>query len=763
MRENLPVLLLRKIVLLPYQEVRLELNSDMSKRLIDLAIESYSNKILVICPTNGLEKNPTENDLPKLGVITKIKSRIELPNGNYRINLSGLNRVQIYDYQNDSEEDNILISTVKRIYIDNSNESEEAALLRTLKAQVKRFISVNPEADNSVINAIETINDLDMLTDIVANFLPLDRKKKQDYMNEFDYVVRAENLVKEINLEIEVLNLEDKIEEEIRDSFDKEQREYIVKQKINKLYEELGVSADKQTEVSDYSEKIQNLDIPEKTYKKLLNEVRKYSYTSEANPDSSVIRNYLDTILDLPWNIYSNDEEDLHKIKKELDKSHYGLEEIKERILEFIAIKKKTTSLNAPILCLVGPPGTGKTTLGISISKALNREFYKISVGGLNDPAELIGHKRTYLGSSPGKIIQGLKKCGTSNPVFLIDEVDKIVSDYKGDPAAVLLEILDPSQNDTFVDNYVEEPFDLSKILFILTANDITSIPAALKDRLEIIQISSYTESEKMDIAKKYLIPAISHEYNIQKLTFKDDALDLIINNYTKESGVRELERVIQKIFRNIIINNSRTKTITVEKTKDILGPYKYFEPINSHISPGTVSTLGVNHTSGVVVNVESIMIPGNGNIYVSGNVDESIKESVEIAFTYIKAHTKKLEVSDMLINNNDFYVNALKYNVKKEGSSGGVAFVTSLISLLLNKEIDSKYGFTGEISLHGNIYKVGGIKEKLIGASNAGYKKVYIPIDNSIDLETIPEEIKEKITIKCVSNYQEIYDDLFK
>ena len=763
MRENLPVLLLRKIVLLPYQEVRLELNNEMSKRLIDLAVESYSSKILVICPPNGLEKSPTEKDLPKLGVLTKIKSRIELPNGNYRINLSGLNRVLIYNYQNDPLEESILISNVKRIYIDNANESEEAALLRTLKSQVKRFISVNPESDNSIISAIDTITDLDMLTDIVANFLPLDRKKKSDYMNEFDYIVRAENLVKEINLEIEVLNLEDKIEEEIRDSFDKEQREYIVKQKINKLYEELGVSADKQTEVTDYSERIQSLDIPEKTYKKLTNEIRKYSYTSEANPDSSVIRNYLDTVLDLPWNTYSQDEEDLTKIKKELDKSHYGLEEIKQRILEFIAIKKKTTSLNAPILCLVGPPGTGKTTLGISISNALNREFYKISVGGLNDPSELTGHKRTYLGSSPGKIIQGLKKCGTSNPVFLIDEVDKIVSDYKGDPAAVLLEILDPSQNNTFVDNYIEEPFDLSKILFILTANDISSIPAALKDRLEIIQISSYTAKEKVYIAKKYLIPAITQEYNVKKLTFKDDALDLIINNYTKESGVRELERVIQKIFRNIIINNSSTKTITIEKVRSILGPYKYFEKDNKDVSVGTVSTLGVNPSGGVIVNIESIMIPGEGHINVTGNVEESIKESVEIAYTYIKAHTKKLGISDMLIHNNDFYINALKYNVKKEGSSGGVAFVTSLISLLLDKEVNPKVGFTGEISLHGNIYKVGGIKEKLIGASNAGYERVYIPKDNSIDLESIPNDILEKLDIRCVSKYQEIYDDLFK
>ena len=763
MRENLPVLLLRKIVLLPYQEVRLELNNDLSKKLIDIAIEQHSSKVLIICPNNNLEQSPTEKDLPNIGVIAKVESRIELPNGNYRINLSGLNRVVIYNYYNDSKDTSVLIATVKRIYIDNSNESEEAALLRTLKTLTQKYISLNPESDNSVISAIDTINDLDMLTDIIANFLPLDIKKKNSYMNEFDYVVRAENLVKEINVEIEVLNLEGKIEEEIRDSFDKEQRDYIVKQKINKLYEELGQSIDHQKEVEDYTGRIESLELPEKTKKKLLNELRKYSYTSETNPDSSVIRNYLDTILDLPWKTYSNDETDLKRIKKSLDKSHYGLEEIKKRVLEFIAIKKKSSTANAPILCLVGPPGTGKTTLGKSISEALNREFYKISVGGLNDPQELTGHKRTYLGSSPGKIIQGLKKCGTSNPVFLIDEVDKIMNDYKGDPSAVLLEILDPTQNNTFVDNYIEEPFDLSKVLFILTANDLNSIPEPLKDRLEIIEISSYTEYEKIDIAKKYLIPSILNQYNMNKITIKDEVLDIIIKEYTKESGVRDLERTIKKIFRNLVMNDTDLKNITENKVRSILGNSKYPVTNNHKNNIGAVSTLGVSPSGGVIVQIESILVPGKGNINITGNIEDSIKESVTIALSYIKSKQKIFKYNTKLLDENDIHINALKYSIKKQGSSGGVAFTTSILSLLLNKEIDPYISFTGEISLYGEIYKVGGIKEKIIGAYNAGYKKVYIPLDNISDLESVPEVVKEKVEIKCVANYQEIFDELFK
>lgn len=763
MKENLPVLLLKKLVLLPYQEVRLELNVDLSKKVIDLSEAYYNNKILVICPMDTLETSPSAKDLPVIGVLAKIKSKIELPSGNYRVVLSGLNRVNVVEYRNHIEYSDILECTVKRLYIDTSKENEETAILRTLKSIIAKYMKINPAASNSVTNTISNMSDLDMLTDIVTNYMPFDVKKKVTYMNEFDYLVRANNLIKDINVELEVLDIESKIDDEIRESFEKEQRDFILKQKINKLNEELGINVDKGTEVSLYQTRIEELNVNEKTRSKLLDEVKKYSYTSETNPDSSVIRNYLDTVIGLPWNNYSKDETDLKKIKRTLDKSHLGLDEAKQRVLEFIAIKKNSNNINAPIICLVGPPGTGKTTLGISISKALNREFYKISVGGLNDSTELTGHKRTYLGSSPGKIMQGIKKCGTANPLILIDEVDKIVRDFKGDPSAVLLDILDPSQNNAFIDNYIEEPFDLSKVLFILTANDVRDIPAALKDRLEIIEINSYTEFEKVDIAKKYIIPEIVKEYNIPKIKINDDLILMIINSYTKESGVRELRRVFEKIFRNVIINEIKSKSLNETQVLDILGPLKYDINYKKPNHVGTVNTLGVTPYGGVIISMESILIPGNGNIILTGNVEKSLEESANIALNFVLSKVKEYGIESKKITSNNIHLNALNYSIKKDGTSGGVAITSSILSLLLNKEIPETTCFTGEITLHGDISKVGGIKEKLIGAFNGGFKDVYIPLENKSDLDTIPENIKQSMNINLISSYDELYDILFK
>ncbi len=763
MKENLPVLLLKNLVLLPCQEVRLELNNELSKKIIGLAEKFYNNKLLVICPMDTLETNPSAADLPEIGVIAKIKSKIELPNGNFRIVLLGLNRVKVYNYQNFENNPEILESTVKRIYVDDADEAADTAVFRTLKNLIDKYIKKNPAVSNSVSNAIASITDLDMLTDIITNFLPFDVKKKVRYMNEFDYLVRANNLIKELNVEIEVIDLEAKIEDEIRDSFEKDQRDFILKQKISKLNEELGVNVDKQTEINLYNEKIDSLDCPERTKRRLLDEVRKYSYTSDTNPDLSVIRNYLDTILNLPWNTYSKDETDLKKIKRALDKSHFGLDEVKTRILEFMAIKKSNPEINAPIICLVGPPGTGKTTLGYSISKALNREFEKISVGGLNDATELTGHKRTYLGSSPGKIIQAIKKCGTANPLILIDEVDKMVRDFKGDPSAVLLDILDPSQNNRFVDNYVEEPFDLSKVLFVLTANDLKNIPTPLRDRLEIIEISSYTEYEKLDIAKKYLIPNIICEYNCKKIKITDEALMKIINDYTKESGVRGLDRALKKIFRNLIINDFKAKSLSVGHITDILGLEKYNlrHDHTNHI--GTVNTLGVTPYGGIIINIESLLIPGSGKLILTGNIERTIEESIQVAISYVKSNAKTFGIDLKKMEKSDIHFNALNYSVKKDGTSGGIAFVTALISLLSSQEVSYDVGFTGEITLHGDIVKVGGIKEKIIGAYNNGFTKIYIPLENKNDLANIPDDIKNNMIIRCVSHYLEIYEDLFE
>lgn len=758
MLENLPVLLLKKFVLLPYQENRIDISNDISKKIIDESSLNYDNKLVSICPFDCYEENTNVDDLPLIGVLAKVKAKIVLPNGDYRVTLCGINRVIIKNYFD--EEDN-LCAAVKRLYI--ADDHDDYALTKSLKSIALKYMDENPEISNSVANSVNTVNDLDMLTDLITNFMPFELAKKVKYMNEFDYVKRAQNLIKDINVELEVVSIEEKIDEEIHNTLEKEQRDFLIREKINRLNKELGINVSKDMEVNKYNEIIHNLTINEKTRNKLLDEVRKYAYTNESNPDSSVIRNYLDTVINLPWNNESNDEMDLKKIKKSLDNSHFGLEEVKQRILEFIAVKKSNKEIASPIICLIGPPGTGKTTIGMSIAKALNREFYKISVGGLNDPTELTGHKRTYLGSSPGKIMTGVKKCGTNNPVILIDEVDKMVADYKGDPSAVLLDILDPSQNKEFVDSYIEEPFDLSKVLFILTANDIKSISSVLRDRLEIIEINSYTEFEKIDIAKKYLIPKIVSDYHTNKVKITDELLLSIITSYTKEAGVRELDRIIKKIYRSIMVSDKVIKTIDQKLVNDALGPVKYKSKKFENTLPGCVSALGVTPYGGVILSVESLLIPGNGNLIVTGNVEESITELASIAYHYILSMAKEFDIDLKRIEKNDIHINLLNYSVRKTGTSGTLAITTAIISLLKEISVDNETCFTGEVTLHGDVGKVGGIKEKIIGAYNNGYKTIFIPLDNVNDLDKVPIDIKKNIEIKCVSNYLEVFDYLFK
>ena len=756
MNENLPILLLKKLVLLPNQEIRLEINNDVSKNAIDDSISNYYNNILVISPVNLLEEKPEISDLPNIGVIGKIKTKIKLPNGNYRIIIKGLNRVKVLDYyQNDK---GILKSNVKRIYVNNKDEVKETALLRKLKDLINNYMLTNNESSNLITSTIENENDLDTITDIIVTFLPMDQTKKLLYMNEFDYIKRASNLISDISIELEVINLDSKIDDEIREKFEKEQKDFILKEKINKLNNELGILTDKQLEIDHYNDLLNKLTINDKTKNKIFNEIKRYEYTNENNPDSSVIRNYLEWVLNLPWNKYSEEITDTNKIKKHLDKTHYGLDNIKRRILEFVSIKNINKDVSSPILCLVGPPGVGKTTLGISISNALNREFYKISVGGLNDSSELVGHRRTFLGANPGKIIQGISKCGVANPVILIDEIDKISHDYKSDPSNTLLDILDESQNNMFIDNYIEEPFDLSKVMFILTANNIDDIPSPLKDRLEIIEINSYTEYEKIDIAKKYILPDIFNKYGIKKIEFNDKIILDIIDKYTKESGVRELGRILKRLVRNYCLENIKTKKITNEFIKKILGEPKYTnETYENHV--GVTNSLAWTPFGGNIQRIECIKYDGVGELIITGNVKKILRESINVAIGHIKY--KKYVKTDF--NSIDLHLNLINSSIKKEGSSGGVAITTAILSILKNIKIDSSIAMTGEITLNGDILAVGGIKEKVIGAYNNSIKTIYIPKRNILDLNDIPEYIKDKIDIKLIDNYSEIYQDLFK
>jgi len=756
MNGTFPILLLKKLILLPNQEIRLEINNDVSKFAIDDAIKNNNSNILVISPINLLEEKPSTSDLPKVGVIGKIKTKIKLPNNNYRIIIKGYNRVQVVEYF--QTKSGVLNSIVKRLYIKHNNEIKETALSRKLKELIDEYILINSESSNVISSSIESIDDLDLLTDIIVGFLPMEQSKKLSYMNEFDYIKRAENLIKDINIELEVLNLDTKIDDEIREKFEKEQRDFILKEKINKLNKELGILTDKQLEINHYKELLDNLVLSDKVKNKLINEIRRYEYTNDNNPDASVIRNYLDWVLNLPWNNYSRDETNLNIIKKDLDRTHFGLDNIKTRILEYVSIKKINKDVTSPILCLVGPPGVGKTTLGISISRALKREFYKISVGGLNDSSELVGHRKTFLGANPGKIIQGINKCGVMNPVILIDEVDKMVKDIKGDPTTTLLDILDESQNNMFIDNYIEEPIDLSKVMFILTANSMSGIPEPLRDRLEIIEVNSYTEYEKMDIAKKYIIPDIINRYGIKTINFADDVLLYIINNYTKESGVRELSRILKRLIRNYCLEKRTDKEITLKDVSKILGEVKYInQSIENH--KGVVNSLAWTINGGNIQKIECISFNGTGKIITTGNIEKILEESIIIAKSYIKYNNFSNKNLDEL----DLHINLLNAGIKKDGSSGGVAIITSILSTLKNKVINENIAMTGEITLNGDILAVGGIKEKIIGAYNNNIKVVYIPLNNKSDLSNIPENVKNNIEIKLVSNYKEIYNDLFK
>lgn len=767
MKNTLPVLLLKNLLLLPNQEVKLELSNDLSRDVILLSNESYNNEIIVLSLKDQMEEVPEVSDLPKVAIVTKIKSKIELPNGNLRVTLRGLFRAEVKKLHNNKEQEDILECGYLKMSLPEFDEMEAVVIKRKVEELVKKYVN-SDGVSNSILNVIKNVNDLNKLTDLIAAFLPISFARKLEYVEEINPVIRGNNLISDLYFELEVIKLDQQLEEKLQNGLEESQKEFILKEKLREIEEELGGSYSKHEEVSYYTDALEKLEIDNpKVVGKIKNEIRKLELMSDVSPEVSSIRNYLDWMISLPWNKYSKDENDLALIKQNLDKTHFGMVNAKDKILEYIAAKNRSDSVDTPILCLVGPSGVGKTTLAKSIADSLNKEFYKISVGGLNDSSILNGHRRTYMGSSPGKIMEGLKRCGTKNPVLLIDEVDKMVKDYKGDPASTLLDILDKSQNKNFVDNYIEEEFDLSNVLFILTANYKEDIPYELYDRLEVVELSSYTVLEKILITKKYLLPKIYLEHNLssKNIKFFDASLKEIITNYTYEAGVRDLERVLTSIVRKLIVLEKLDHVkVTHELITQLLGVGKYeMEKFSTKNIPGAAKALAVNGAGGIVTPIETCFYEGSGKIKVTGLVEKIMDESIAVAISYIMKNKEYFKITDYNFKAIDVHIHMLDAGVKKNGPSAGITITTALISLARKKAIPNDIAMTGEITLNGFVRRIGGLKEKLIGAYNEGIKKVFIPKENHNDLIEVPSEVLEKIEIIEVENYEEIYESVFE
>ncbi len=769
-KSNLPVILLKNLVLLPYQEVRVEIKSDVSKKVTEISKLYHDNEVLIVCPLNSLEEKPDTSDLPRIGVVGKIKSIIDLPNGNMRVIIYGLYRVKVISYVNYSNEEDILDSIITGIETQDS-EIECSAYQRKLMSELESYINKNPFITNSIMSQIKNNVSLDKLTDLIGNFLPLSFEKKLNLMLDASSISRSKLLIKELAIESAVMDLEGHIETEIKKGLDDTQKEFILKEKLKVIKNELGQNDTKDGDVEKFKEKLNSEEFPERIKIKLLSEIERYSATSEVSPDAGVIRNYIEYLLSVPWYKETKDEKDLLKIEKKLNESHYGMENAKTRIIEYIAVKSISPEINSPILCLVGPPGVGKTTFAESISYALNRNFVKISLGGMSDSSELVGHRRAYIGSNPGKIVSSLIRCESNNPVFLLDEVDKLKKDYKGDPASTLLDILDVSQNKRFVDNYIDEEIDLSKILFILTANDISQIPAALLDRLEIIDLTGYTDSEKLLICENYLIPNVLKKAGLKNtvIKFETSAIVKIIEEYTNEAGVRELERCISKITRKVITEHIKaSRKIVSVRIKEADLPHYLEQELYSTKKTKKITTSGVvravacNKSGGTTLDIECSSFKGNGKYTFTGSLGEVTKESIEVAISYIKSNSKFLNINEDFFVNNDIHIHFTEGASPKDGPSAGLAITTAILSHIKNQKISDEISMTGEISLKGDILKVGGIKEKSIACFRNKIKTLYIPEDNKNDIEWLEKDLKESIEFITVNNYEDLFKKIF-
>ena len=751
---------LRDIVVFPQMIVPLFVGRDKSIHALEKSMSENKDIVLVTQKASKIEE-PKPKDLYAVGTLCRILQLLKLPDGTLKVLVEGKKRVKISFLQ---EKKDINYLTCDYKVLPNLGVSKiDNTTINVLHTVFEDYLNLNKKTNNEIINLITDIKDPSKLCDTIISNLTLNIKEKQDFLEENDVSSRIKKLISKLEIEVDTLEIDKKVRNRVKSQMEKTQREYYLNEQLRAIQKELGNDEDDKDEFQEIKEKISKVKLSKDALDKVNAEFKKLKNMSPMSAESGVVRSYIDWILSLPWKKVSKINYDLTLAKKTLDEDHYGLKKVKERILEFLVVQKRSKSLKGPILCLVGPPGVGKTSLGKSIAKATGRTYLRMALGGVRDEAEVRGHRRTYIGSLPGKIIQGLKKTKFNNPLFLLDEIDKIGSDYRGDPSSALLEVLDPEQNSSFQDHYLEIDYDLSKTMFITTANTL-NIPDALLDRMEIIRLPGYTESEKLQIAKNHLILKIKKENNVkdEEILISDDILKEIIQKYTKEAGVRSLEREISKLVRKIItdieINEKVSPKIDKKSLLEYLGPPKYNRLGKQNINlVGVTNGLAWTQVGGELLNIEVVKVPGKGRFSSTGKLGDVMKESIKAAEFYIKSNHLKLGIELNVINSFDVHVHVPEGATPKDGPSAGVAMITSIVSTLTDNKVRCDIAMTGEITLKGKVLPIGGLKEKLLAAIQNGIKKVLIPHDNKKDLIEIDKEIIDRINIKPVEYVDEI------
>jgi ATP-dependent Lon protease len=707
--------------------------------------------------------DPKEDDIYSVGTVAKVKQMLKLPNGTLRVLEEGLHREEVVEF---IEEENVVQVSIKTVTEEVEDDLEEKALMRTLLEHFEQYIKVSKKVSNETFATVADVEEPGRLADLIASHLPIKTKQKQEILEIVSVKDRLHTLISIIQDEQELLSLEKKIGQKVKRSMERTQKEYFLREQMKAIQTELGDKEGKGGEVEELREKIEQSGMPEETMKAALKELDRYEKLPASSAESGVIRNYIDWLLALPWTEATEDIIDLAHSEEILNNDHYGLEKVKERVLEYLAVQKLTNSLKGPILCLVGPPGVGKTSLARSIATSLNRNFVRVSLGGVRDESEIRGHRRTYVGAMPGRIIQGMKKAKTVNPVFLLDEIDKMSNDFRGDPSAALLEVLDPEQNHNFSDHYIEEPYDLSKVMFVATANTLSSIPGPLLDRMEIISIAGYTELEKVHIAREHLLPKQLKEHGLRKgnLQVRDEALLEIIRYYTREAGVRTLERQIAKVCRKVakIIVTAERKRIVVTEKKivDLLGKHIFrYGQAEKTDQVGMATGLAYTAAGGDTLAIEVSVAPGKGKLILTGKLGDVMKESAQAAFSYIRSRAAELQIDPNFHEKNDIHIHVPEGAVPKDGPSAGITMATALISALTGIPVSKEVGMTGEITLRGRVLPIGGLKEKTLSAHRAGLTKIILPAENEKDLDDIPESVKENLTFVLASHLDEVLE----